>query len=163
MGYLLNGCHNIIWCTCSAVWWYSNPIFCINLMIFAKVLQRDLCDGLGSINNGLNEIKILDGDCKIPILDFDKATFSTSEICGNILDIFWGGIITTKSIYKINWETWRWNVLLEIVVCGLFCLVLGIYGIGFREEKASGAGNISKGESGSYHYFYTFDIYYQAN
>ena len=31
-----------------------NPIFCITLMIFVKVLPMDFCDGLETITNGIN-------------------------------------------------------------------------------------------------------------
>ena len=34
-----------------------------------------------------------------------RVTFSSTELCGNILNIFWGGIITTKMLYKINRDT----------------------------------------------------------
>ena len=42
------------------------------------------------------------GDKKIPILAFAKAVFSTLEICGNILNIFWVGIRATRYSYKTN-------------------------------------------------------------
>ena len=38
--------------------------------------------------------------CEIPISAFDKSLFSTYEIYGNILNIFWGGIRTTKFLLK---------------------------------------------------------------
>ena len=33
---------------------------------------------------------------RYPYRTFTKARFSSPEICGNILNIFWGGIKTTK-------------------------------------------------------------------
>ena len=48
-----------------------NPIFRITLVVFVKFLQRY-------------------SDYKIPISAFDKAVFSTPDICGHILNIFWG-------------------------------------------------------------------------
>ena len=40
--------------------------------------------------------------CKIPISAFEKSIFSSPEIYGNTVNIFWGGIKTTKiSVYHI--------------------------------------------------------------
>ena len=69
------------------------------------------------------------GGLKIPTLAFEKAVFYTIEMCGNILNIFWGGIRSTKFLYKNNKETWRYIFLLEIVRCDRLCLVLIIHDI----------------------------------
>ena len=74
-----------------------NSIFRITLMIFVKYLPRVLCDGLDFITTGIIKYTGLNGDCKIPISAFEKTIFYSPEICRNILNIFWGGIKTTKT------------------------------------------------------------------
>ena len=44
----------------------------------------------------------IDDIYKIPISAFDKSAFYTPEMCVKILYIFWGGIRTTKFLYKTN-------------------------------------------------------------
>ena len=47
----------------------------------------------------------INGDCKITILACEKLVFSTSRICGHTLNTFWGGVRTTKLLYRINGYT----------------------------------------------------------
>ena len=85
---------------------------------------------------------------KIPISAFVKSVFYTPEICRNILNKFWGGIKTNKVLYKRNWYTWRFIILLEIVICGRLCLVSVIYDIGFVEYNYCVMWYMLNGESG---------------
>ena len=41
-------------------------------------------------------------------------------------------------MYKINWDSWRFIVLLDIFVYGENCIVLGIPGIGLTEYTDRG-------------------------
>ena len=66
-----------------------NSIFRITLVVFFKVLPRYQCGVLEMV------IEIS------PYQPLTKAIFSSLEICGNILNIFWGRIKTTKFMYKI--------------------------------------------------------------
>ena len=54
------------------------------------------------------------------------------------------GLNPPEFMYKINWDTWIWIVLLEIVVYGHLCLVLIISDIGFVK-----CGVFKMGETGS--------------
>ena len=66
-------------------------------MIFFKDLPRYCVVGYILLLRVKIKNNILNGDCKIAISDFfEKAIFSSSKICGNILNMFCGGIKTTN-------------------------------------------------------------------
>ena len=65
-----------------------------------------------------------------------KSIFSSPKICGNILNIFGVGIKPPKLLYKTNWDTKIWIVLLERLICSRLCILLVIYEICFIEDKA---------------------------
>ena len=128
----LNGWPNISWCNCSAVWWYSES----NILHHSD----DTCQRLTKVSMlwiiihnlwsklNIKQSTVITRYTYQPVI---KEIYSSPEICGNILNIFWGGIKTTKYIYRIHWETWIWIILLETVFYLHLCLVLGIYDIGF--------------------------------
>ena len=97
MRYLLNVCSKLLCCGCSDVWWCSefnlfhhSDYLCPR---FAKVFvwwiilhcHRSKLNGIVSMLIARSQYRPL-----------TKAIFSSPEICGKILNIFWGGINTTK-------------------------------------------------------------------
>ena len=136
-----------------------NPIFCINLMIFFKFLQRDTCYGLEPITTSLNVIERpwwLLQDTHISL--WQRFIFYSWNLWNHIKYI-WGGIRTTKPLYKINLDTWSCIVLLDIVIFSCFYILLLITEIGFTIDEARITWLILKVEAGLYHYHCTFYIY----
>ena len=160
MIHFLKGCPKLFWCNCSAVWWCSES----NILHPYYYLCQRFIKGLmwwiriHNHQSKLNRTALL-VITRSPYQPLTKAIFSTFEICGNILNIFWGGIKNTKSLYKIHWGDLICNILLEIVVCFLLCLVLEISDIGFIEGKAHVMWHISREEAGIYHFHCMFKIY----
>ena len=87
-----------------------------------------------------------------------KAMFSSPVICGNIFTIFGMGLKPPKFLHKINWYTWIFIVLLEIVVYGRIFLVLMISRIGVTEDKARGMRCILNRGDSIYQYGYIYEI-----
>ena len=92
------------------------------------------------------------------MLSFDKRNIYSTEICGNILNIFGVRLKPPTLLYKINLYTLIYIVLLDILLCVRLCLVLVISDIGFIEDKASRIWYIYNGGDVIYHYHYIFDI-----
>ena len=137
-----------------------NSIFCISLMIFVKVLPRDLCDGLDFITICINEIEYTQWwFARSQYQPLTKAIFSSPEIWGNILNIFWRGLKPPKLLYIINLDTWSCIVLLDIVLYGHLCLLLGISNFCFAEDMAHEMWCIFNGGDRICRYQCTFETY----
>ena len=124
---LLNNFPKIFWCDFSGVWWYIES----NISHHSD----DLCQRFANrfvlwvwIHNHWYKLNgttfmVISISTYRPLT---KAILYSPEICGNVLNIFWGGIKPTKFLYNINLYIWSCAVLLEIVFYGHLFLVLVI-------------------------------------
>ena len=133
MSHLLNGFPNLLWCDCSTFWWCSEFNISHHYDYLCQSLTKVFvwCIRLPHHRSKLNRLFLMVIITISQYHSFTKDIFSSTEICGNILNIFWGGIKPSNLLYKINWDTWSYIVFLDIVVCGRLCIVLAISDIGF--------------------------------
>ena len=158
--HILNDYHNMLWFNSSAVWWCPKPNLSNN--------SDDICQRITKgfvwwiiTHNHRSKLKIIELMVIVrwPYQFWTKPIFSSPVICGNILNTFWGRIKNSKCLYKIHQKTWSCIMLLEIVVCGRHCLILGIYDVGFTQDTDSVMWIISNGIARICHYHSIFAIY----
>ena len=139
MSHFINGWTNLFWCIFTSVWWCSES----NILHHSDDTCQSFTKGfIWWIIMHHHQYK-LNITASMLIARFyyqplKKVIFSSPGICGNILNIFGMGLKPPKLLYKINWDTWKWIVLLEIELFGRLYIVLGIYDIGFTIDKARG-------------------------
>ena len=125
----LTGCPNLLWCNCSSIWWCIQSNISHNYDdLYQKFTKGFVWWTIMHQNQSTLNRTVSMVISRSQYRPLTTAIFSSPKICGNILNIFWGGIKKTpKLLYKINWDTWSCLVLLETVVCGRLCLVLGLW------------------------------------
>ena len=160
MSHLLNLCHSLLWYNYNVIWWsnkydtfHNSGDICQR---FTKGFIRWIIIYKHWYKLNITALVFIE---RYPYRILTKlCLFFTHEICGNILNILWGGIRTKTCLYTIRWKTWRCMILLEILVFLRLCIVLGISDNYFTEDKAHGMWRILNGGYYIYHYHYIFGI-----
>ena len=135
MRHFLNCCSKLLWCGCIIVWWcsefnnqYHSDYLCpMSAKVFVWWIRLHIHRSKLNITVSM----VIERSQYRPLT---KEIFSSPGICGNILNIFWGGINTTNISVKINWDTWSHIFFLETAVCGRLWLVLGPW---FHRQQGS--------------------------
>ena len=113
MSHFLNSFSKPFWCSCSAVWWCSE----FNVSHHYDDICQIFTNGfvwwiiLHIHRSKLNIIASM-VISRYQYHPLTKAIFSSTKLCGNILNIYWGGIKITKTNLSNYWDQWRCIVLL---------------------------------------------------
>ena len=160
MSHFLSGCPKFYGVIVLLSGYVVNSFFCITLMTFVRYLPMDLCDGIDFITTGTNLIRYPQWWFQDPNISlWQNQYYLDLKSVEKSWTYFGVGLKPPNFLYKINWDKWSCIVLLEIMVCGGLCLVLGISDIGFIEEKARVLCYISNGGAGLCHYHCIFETY----
>ena len=133
MSHMINWCQSLLWYNYNVVWWSSKYNISHN---YGDMCQRFTKGFIWWIIIYKHWSKLnITAYVFISRSPYRLLTklwlFFTSEICGNILNILWGGNITKTCLYTIRWNIWICIILLEVLLFGMLCIVLVISDNGF--------------------------------